>query len=164
MEPGEGINRVISLVLGLIIFRPQLSVSPGDAIERSQPFSVPFKVSNVGLLSVHNVNIYCYVHRVEAGPATIERSVVGNKDWYVKELIAGESKTVICRLVHSPNPPRKADIAIVADYNVTGLPFKRLRRVERFIGAYADNWQWLHQPSGEIRAKLDSDLKKWDIR
>lgn len=153
---------ILITAVGLVALRPQLSVSPSDSIERSQPFSAPFKVSNIGLLALHNVKIHVYIHRVEVGPMTATRSVVGNKEWAVDKLERGESKTIISNFVHAPMPPRKADIAIVVDYNATGIPLKRLRRVFRFVGAYVDVWQWLQQPSDDIRADVDAMINPHD--
>ena len=139
---------------GLIAFRPLLEVSPSNPIDPRQPFSVPFKITNTGLLAIRDVTIYCYIHRVEVGPLMVTNCVVGQPDWNINKLDRGESKTIICRLVQAPTMPSDADIAIVVDHKAFGVPFKVLRRVFRFIGQYGATWQWLPQPSADIQSSV----------
>src|SRR5258706_14232302 len=112
----ELILTILGLLLtaaGLIALRPSLLVSPSDAIDRAQPFSVPFKITNAGFLAVNKVAICCYVHRVEVGPMVVTSSLISNPDWNVNTLDRGESKTVICSLVNAMRT--MPDIAIVID-------------------------------------------------
>ena len=155
---------VVLAAVGLIALRPQLKVEPSVATDRSQPFSVPFKISNDGLLSVQNVKISFYVHRLEVGPITVNRSISENNEWETGELGRGESKTVIFHFARAPMLPKKADVAIVVDHTAWGVPFKTLRSVFRFVGVYGDTWQWLPQPSSEIRGDVDNLIKYWQDR
>lgn len=120
--------------VGLIALRPKIDVSKFDAIQRHRPFTIPFKVSNVGLLAVHNLRINCYVHRIQVGRVTIASSSMQDKKLHTNTLDRGESLTVICQMAQAPMLPRKTNIEIVIDFNVTGVPFKRFRRVFRFVG------------------------------
>ena len=164
MATGLTILGILLTVVGLIALRPQLTVSTSDGIEKSQPFSVPFKVTNTGLLAVKEVKIYCYVRALKVGTFTADRNLVGDKGWGAAELERGESKTIICRFVKGDVVPKSADIAIVVDYHAFGIPFKKLRRFFRFVGEHENGWQWLAQPSEEIRAEVDEQIAYWGKR
>src|SRR6266436_636347 len=166
-RPERKINLATALtVLGLIVgmtglvtLRPQLAVSPGEPIERSQPFTVPFKITNAGLLAIRNVHVIGYVHRLEIGGFSMEKSIMESAGWTADELGRGESKTIVFRLLKAPAPPKTADIAIVVDYQAYALPFMTPRNVFRFVGEYVDTWQWLPQPSAEIRKEIDEQIE-----
>jgi hypothetical protein len=125
---------------------------------------VPFKITNTGLLAVRNVVIRCYIHHVEVGQMIAAQNLVHRPDWDLSELGREESKTIICQFIHAPTMPGKADIAIVIDYSALGVPFKTLRSVFRFEGAHGDTWQWLPQPSVDIRANIDERISYWKDR
>jgi hypothetical protein len=125
---------------------------------------VPFKITNTGLLAIRNVTICCYIHHVKVGPVTVKSSLIGQPDWSIEELGRGESKTIIGRLIQAPMMPSEADIAIVIDYKAFGVPFATLRRAFRFIGQYGTTWQWLPQPSADIRADIDERISFWKER
>jgi hypothetical protein len=149
-----------SLITGLVFLRPQMTVSPQEPLERSQPFSVPFRITNAGYLALHITMVNCYFEHVEVGQLTEDQSDEHSPSWDDRTLERQEPETVICYLVHAPTPPKKADIAIVVDYHPYGIPFFTFRRYFRFVGEYIDNWQWLGQPSGPIQSNADAQIKK----
>jgi hypothetical protein len=158
------IPTVLSLILGavgaltIIELKPQIVVPPQEAIEKSQPFSVPFRIENSGYLSFHVNRVLCYVDKIQAGGITLGHGSTHEPDWDNFDLERGEGKTVFCRIIHSGNVPNTADIAIVLDER----PFRRFprsfRRYFRFTGAYVDNWQWLAQPSAPIQKDIDRQI------
>jgi len=145
--------------MGIIELRPQVTVLPQEPIEKSQPFSVPFRIENSGYLSFYVDNVFCYASKIKVGSVNVERSTVHWRDWNNFELGRGESKTIVPNLVYAPNFPSTADIAIVMDVR----PFYRFpwsfRRYFRFTGAYVDNWQWLAQPVGPIKNGADEAIE-----
>jgi hypothetical protein len=48
--------------------------------------------------------------------------------------------------------PAEADTAIVIDYRPWFAPFMKLRDHTRFVGHFQKDWQWLKQPSHEVKA------------
>jgi hypothetical protein len=158
----------ISIVgaLGLVELRPQMSVEPLQAIEKNQPFSIPFRIGNTGYLSFHVDHVFCYLHRVKARDprliVSIDKGTFHDPSWNRFELDRAESKTIMCNLANQIKPlgiPSDADIAIVIDYR----PFERFpysfRKYFRFTGAYVDSWQWLAQPSATIVADADRQIE-----
>ncbi len=148
-------------LLGLVELRPQMTVSPQEPLNKSQPFSVPFRISNTGYFSFHVFLVVCYIHEVEfpgtTGPITFSGSTVHQGGWEGGTLERGDSQTVICNLANAI--PKKADIAIVIDYAALFIPdVLKSRRYFRFVGAFGDNWQWLPQPSGDIQAQADESV------
>ena len=149
---------LILTIAGLITLRPQLVVSPNEPLEHDQPFSVPFKVTNTGIAVIRDVRIMFYIHSVRAEHLTVKDLLVHNK--LINDLDRGESRTLTCKLAKMGEFPKEADIAVVVDYKAWGVPFWPMRRVFRFTGIYGDAWQWLPQPSQDIRDAVDAAIDR----
>jgi hypothetical protein len=143
--------------LGAIELRPQLSVSPQSEIEKAQPFSAPFRITNAGYLSLYIENVTIYVHNMEYEGFRSQHATSNDPAWDNFTLDRGESKTIVYYVARAPVPPKHADMAIVVDYRFFGITW---RRPFRFVGAYVDNWQWLPQPAGDIEAKLNTEVDR----
>lgn len=147
--------------VGIIELRPQLAVSAQQEIQKSDPFSAPFRIDNSGYLSFYVDHVFVYVGEAKIGGATFGRDLYHQPDWEKFELGRGESRTILINLVRVSGVPHSADIAIVVDVR----PFHwfpwSFRRYFRFTGAYIDNWQWLAQPSGPIREDADGSIDKF---
>jgi hypothetical protein len=138
---------VVSLV-GLIALRPQMSMSPLEPLRTSQPFSVPFRFQNTGLLSFGVDSVYLYLHRLEKGGLDIREGIARMKGWDQPFVLqAGEASSIVAEVANFV--PDEGDMVIVIDYRKFGFSS---RRYFRFRGAAGDNWQWLQQPSAEIEA------------
>ncbi len=159
---------VLSLILGVVgalgvvELRPQIAVSPQEPIDKSQPFSVPFRIDNVGYLSFYVEHVSCYINKIKGlAIPRLTRDTFYFPDWDGIVLDRGGGGTLICYFLRSTNVPNDADLAIVIDYR----PYKQIafgsnRKYFRFKGAYIDNWQWLRQPSADIEADIDNMIKK----
>jgi hypothetical protein len=148
--------------LGVVELRPQLSVAPQEPIDKSQPFSVPFRIDNIGYLSFYVDRVFCYLNSVKSAHIKIDKGTLHDPTWNRFGLDRGEPKTIICNLQNQINPlgvPSAADIAIVIDYRPSEQFPKSFRRYFRFTGAYVDNWQWLAQPSSSIQADADKEIE-----
>jgi hypothetical protein len=145
---------------GVIELRPQLAVSPQEPIEKSQPFSVPFRINNTGYFSFHVDHVFCYISKIVAAGYTDTSSTSHHPDWNNFELDRSESKTIITGLLHAPNVPTTADIAIVVDVRPFRWFPRSSRRYFRFTGGYIDTWQWLAQPSEPIQADADKTIEE----
>lgn len=149
-------------LLGLVALRPQLSAAPLEALEKSQAFSVPFVITNVGLLPIQHVVINCYIRRLLAPGVEVSGEhgvLMGNPDWRFSELGRGESKTLVCPFLISARPPKTADLSFIVEYEAAGVPFHRFRTVFRFVGQDGDTWAWLPQPSSDIRMEIDETIR-----
>lgn len=114
---------ILGVLLGLISLWPSLTVSVNTPTDPAQPFSVPFQITNASYIPLKDVKIYCYIHRVRIGGLTVKSSLLYNNNWRAAELGRGESITIISKVIYAPILPAEADIVIVADYKVWGLPF-----------------------------------------
>ena len=148
-------------VVGLIELRPQIGVYPQEPTEKSQPFSVPFRIENSGYFSWWLEHAFCYYGEVKVGGLSVHGSTSHSRGWNRHTLDRSESETIACNLAKSPVMPSSADIAVVIDYR----PWKAFpwtfRRYFRFKGAYIDNWQWLGQPSEEIQKDADAAIEDY---
>ena len=149
--------------VGIIELRPQISVVPQEAIEKSQPFSVPFRIDNTGYLSFYVDRVFCYLNSVEGERVKVSRGTLHDPSWNRFELDRGEPKAIMCNLQDQIKPlglPKTADIAIVVDYRPSQHFPKSYRKYFRFTGAYVDSWQWLAQPSAPIQAEADRQIEE----
>ena len=148
--------------LGVVELRPKIVVYPQEPLlDAAQPFSAPFRITNNGYLSVGVERINCYVQEVRAAKLYMGKDLYDQEDWDGKTLDRGESETVLCKVAQVKAWPEKADIAIVVDYRAWPIPLSS-RRYFRFVGSgSSDNWQWLPQPSADIKADADSAIHQW---
>jgi hypothetical protein len=148
--------------VGIIELRPQITVSPQEAIDKSQPFSIPFRITNSGYFSFYVDRVFCYLHSVKAEGVSVDKGTFHDPSWNRFELDRGESKTIIVNLYDQIKPlgrPNAADIAILIDYRPFAYFSHSFRSYFRFTGAYVDNWQWLAQPSSPIHADADRQIE-----
>ena len=153
---------LILTAIGLIALRPQITVSPGEPLARSQPLMASFRITNSGLLTIHDVKVIIYIHHFEVPPSlTMEKSTSRSQGWEAGILERGETETILWNFAQLgvANPSMKADIVIVVDYTFPLVPLYDSRRYFRFVGQYGDNWQWFAQPSSGIQADADAAIK-----
>jgi hypothetical protein len=155
---------ILGLLLGLIggpssvELLPQMAVFPQEPIEKSQPFSVPFRIDNTGYLPFFVEHVYCYAIEIKAASIRMRHIVEAAHKWDHLTLNRGESKTIFCHTLKGPAPPQEADIAIVVEYKAFAFLPWTVRKLVRFNGAFIDNWQWLKQPSGEIESEANEKI------
>ncbi len=141
---------VISIVgaFGAIELRPQISVSPMEPFEKSQPFSVPFRIQNIGYFGFWVEEERCVIGAVDFGGIRVEASEYSQPTMGRHYVDRGESMTVSCYLMRAEGPtPKAADIAILVYYRPWRTFPHTFSKPFRFIGAYGDSWQWMPQPS-----------------
>ena len=73
------IGLTLSLV-GLWVFWPTMTVSPEDPLEQANPFTVPFKITNTGLMSFYAKHVVYFINDIKIGPLSFEGSGVGNTE------------------------------------------------------------------------------------
>ena len=135
-----------------------MTVSPQEPIEKTQPFSVPFRIDNTGYLAFNVTDVSCYEAATKTYNLSSEGNVLRYREWQNVDLERGSGGTVTCRFYKGPIP-QAADVTIVIDYKPWhSFPLGPFRRYFRFKGAYVDNWQWTRQPSAEIEADADKQI------
>lgn len=160
------IGLLIGLIglLGLVDLRSKMSVTPQEPIEKSQPFTVPFRIDNTGLLSFTVEHVYCYVGDAKSQSPNVKIDigsfVIGYSDWDNVTLESDGGGTLTCKILKVPNMQDliNADITIVIDYKPFGFPAS-YRKYYRFTGAYVDNWQWVRKPVDDIKKDVDAGIK-----
>jgi len=145
---------LVLAVVALISLRPQVNVSPADALDHSQPFSVPFHITNASFYAIDDVQPTFYIHRLMISGVNAGENLVGFSE--TKTLEHAESATVMCNFTPVEGLPQDADVVLVIDYRVWWIPFWHPRQYFRFVGRYGDNWQWLSEPIGTVRKDTDA--------
>src|ERR1700690_818031 len=154
---------VLSLVLGilgivgLIELRPQMLVAKGESLWKDQPFAAPFRLQNSGYLAIRITHVFCYWHEIQILGNDFSGGVIHANEWDNKLLARGEGETVPCNYMRTTTPPKKADVAVVVDATMHGIPVTR--RYFRFVGACAQNCAWTEQPSEEIQDNATKKLR-----
>ena len=159
---GLALTAVFGLA-GLVALRPQVGVSPEEPLERAQPLSASFRITNSGLLELKNVSAMGYIRHFEIpGTVVVDDFTFRPEGWSAGTLDRGESQTLVWNIAHLGRavPPAKADIAIVVDCPLPLLPAYHSRRYFRFTGQLGDNWRWSAQPSGPIQSDIDAAIAR----
>lgn len=132
---------------------PEIAVTPGSALLRTEPFSVPFSITNNGYIPIRDVDAWCYLAEVEFKPGfRFEGLGISSKDApRAASLGHGGTLTLECPLRGAVRD--RADIAVIVDHGFPLIPFWRTRSITRFIGAAGDEWQWRRQPPDGLRLK-----------
>jgi hypothetical protein len=151
---------VLTVSMAVVHLRSPITVTPQDRIAKLLPFSSPFRIDNTGDLSIWVEHVYCYGANVRWNSVTMDRILERSHDWEQFTLQRNESKTILCNVLDTPTPPQRADIVIAVDYRP--LPFLpwTFRKLARFKGAYADQWQWLRQPIGPIESETNRAIDR----
>ena len=141
----------ITFLLGLIVLKPSLDITPLPPTYPDQPFAVPFRITNTSYYGLNDVSVsftlnYVRVKNTEFGNIDFERS-----GWKTNRLDSGESITVISKFIKVTELPTSADISVITNYRIWWFPFVSLKNTNRFVGNFEGNWEWLPQPaSGTI--------------
>jgi hypothetical protein len=149
-------------VLTIVTLKPQLIISPQGPLTAETMFAQPITFTNTGYLTAVNVELYCYIHYVY-----LDRPNCGGM---VNEIIGwsgpgstleqGESKTVTCPLTNAT--VAMADVALIAQYSIRGIPVLRSTRIERLRGMQApDGLRLAPQPSTLIKALALDAIERW---
>jgi len=147
--------------VGVIELRPQISVSPQEPIEKSQPFSVPFQIENTGYFPFWLQRPFCFLNEAHDSGNWSASHFTAHQPWWNRHIIdRGEAETIVCGFLHTTPAlsTTNADIAVVVDYRPWRFFPWTFRRYFRFQGQYIDNWQWTKQPSDPIQDAADNEI------
>jgi hypothetical protein len=154
---------VLGLVLGalglvaLVELRTQIGIEPLAPLQTSQPFAVPFRVHNAGYLSFQIKRVFVFVNELSGNGLFVWDQSFRMRKWEEAVLGSGDDVSMEWDLYQGP-VPQKADIIFVVDYRPFGVPIT-LRKCFRFVGAYGNRWQWLHEPiDGIIQRRIDASI------
>jgi len=112
-----------------------------------QPFAVPMQVSNDGALTVKNVKTHCFVaSAVDSSNNHLSDNTEHNDEWDASELEHGRHKEFFCQILIPNGSFVQGEIAVIVDYGVAFVPFKRFRHIGRFRGGIVQGkWDWNEQ-------------------
>jgi hypothetical protein len=102
-------------VVSLIALRPQVTVSPADALDHSQPFTVPFHITNASFYAIDEVTPTFYIHRLMIQGADVGKNLV---QYPAQNLEHGEIETVICKFTQVESFTQNVDVVVFIDYKI----------------------------------------------
>ena len=144
-----GVSSVVGLIGGLMFFASRVTVSSLSPLNRNDPFSTPFSISNDGVFPIYDVKFHCYFKDIafpEGGGFSgfsVEETVPP-----IQIIEAGEKATYKCLLsVPNASSGSQADIYVVASYQPKFLPY-RTEKPYRFVMQQGSDkqWYWFGQP------------------
>jgi len=117
----------------------------------TEPFKVPFKITNDGYFDIHDVSASCAIRHVEFGHhATVSGIRFEDERWTADVIEQGQPKAIILDLVGGIQPTADdqkagmADIIVIVDFKSDWIPFYTFHHYFRFIGTANDGkWDWL---------------------
>jgi hypothetical protein len=137
---------------GVIELRPQFTVEPQAELKTSEPFSVPFQITNTGYLAINASFVLFYIHDLQFAGDDIKDNIVWSRDWENFIIEEEDSKTITCSVTKGGPPPTRADVVVAVGYTYLGVKWTRYFR---FVGTHMDNWKWLPEPHDDITADID---------
>jgi len=160
---------VPGLIVGILSLLPRLSVVAQDPLDDHNPFLAPFVISNDGILSLYNLQAFCFPVYVQLigidgkGGQIVLRPTPGYREedmatgmtstsFVAKKLLPANKMTFPCNMV-LPNDFRtnlavgRADISYVVTYRAFGVPLTR-HHVNHFSLSRDVNGRahWLEEP------------------
>lgn len=161
LKIGSVIAFVVGLAASVVTFLPRVTVESGASIDPSNPYPIPFVITNTGIVPLTNVQPAIGLCAFWTGdPPQIPPACDGSlhsrlvmPKWLVRELRHDEKHMIRLDDLFAIKPPAKfggADISIVITYYPWLIPIKR--EVEfRFITHKENNamLSWVPQPLGK---------------
>ena len=134
---------VLSVYAAVQTLWPRVSVTPGDNLNRYDPFSAPLVISNDGYLSIYAVKLDCTIERLVSSDAKLNWEHVEFEDSLVDhtddEIGADGRSTHFCGLsITDPNGFKEAYLVAIASFRPGYLPW-RVKKRSRFRGYMGDD-------------------------
>ncbi len=118
---------VVSFLLGLFVYYPSNSISPGQTLDPYNPFKTPFILKNNGYLFIKNINYSLKVTKVEliSGGIFENGSITNVINSFIPKIRSGRSSPIdISRhIALPPNYIKTAEIYLKWSYNSFHIPY-----------------------------------------
>jgi hypothetical protein len=151
---------LLSMTNILLGWASQVSIASLAPLEPRDPFSALFTITNDGKLPIYNLQLGCYIARVDYEPLArlrLEQTLVRLQGFHENRLGTGEPKTIQRRMpLLAAAAVREAEVVIPACFRPFFFPLAPWRTiVERRFQTVANSnrhFQWVGQPM--IKASL----------
>lgn len=144
---------ILATLSGVLSFLPRISVEPSPPMQAGDLLTAPFVISNDGILTLHNVSFYVYLHHIEdaMGRPVITNNKRGMEPigYLIPALSPGEKSTT--GLPHPfAEPTISGDIDFVVTYHPAWLPWEQ-KKAFRFGGSRESDGTliWRHLASSK---------------
>jgi hypothetical protein len=151
---GSAVLAILAVLGALVTWWPHLTI---EALKQADPRVAPFSVTNSGRLTLENVHAFSYVVREVTPHGLFYNNLISTLGFSTDRLHPGESKTACFEF--TLEMPTEADVAVIVDYRVFGFKF---REISRFVGYNGPIWQWMPEPTGDIKKAVDEDIRIWE--
>lgn len=142
-----GFATIVTIAVGVLAFRADVSVEPYASQDERTPFAELFYVQNTSLLSIHDVDPGCSVLNV------MTQSEFGASGFTLRdpsehrtEVDSQDRTTVTCRLMNTVEPYKSLKIGIRVPFRPSFWPFTKCKIV-KFDGlsTNAGKYVWTYQ-------------------
>jgi hypothetical protein len=117
------------IVIGILSVLPMPTVTPGELLDRSDPFSASFRVSNDGFFALHAVQFECEINIIDSRGVKILRTL-GHEpiDFPIGDLASHGFTTTFCTTgIKGLDLPIFAHITIRLSFRPDFLPWRSSR-------------------------------------
>lgn len=129
-----GASVVIGLVVAYFVFRPDVGIEPYAQLNPREAFSTEFRISNNGLLAIHNLTSECVLKDLEDSLHNrFTSSSIGTTRGSIAVLESKKSTTIRCPVAAPSAIVAKAEIAFTVSFRPDLWPFL-LVQDHSFIG------------------------------
>lgn len=135
---------LLGLFVSFITISSKISVRSDDPINRSDPFSTPFQIKNVGHTPVFNITFLCTIREVKFD----NRASIYNIDTRIDnppipKIRSGEETTTFFKCLPHKSPITSADIEIAVSYRPMWVFRKREKRFRFATIPREDELYWV---------------------
>jgi hypothetical protein len=145
---------VAATLLGLLAAVPRIEITPLQALDPAQPFSVPNSIRNAGFFPVFDLSSKCILKAVRMGPVLIEDSPI-NMAGSLRRLSAGSAHHTYCRADRifgsKARPTAPAVITFSWQFRPIGfIPWHVTEQQSFLVRKGVGSWHWTpysHEPA-----------------
>jgi hypothetical protein len=124
------------LYVGILSVLPRISITPQEPLQRHEPFSAPFIISNDGYSTVHTINLTCSLDSVLDTHRNRYTNVTTPSSQNIDYLAAGGRSTFDCPVGNLQI--LEADFSIIVSFRPDFLPWHKIE-IFHFRARIADN-------------------------
>ena len=127
----------------------RMSVSPGETLKASDPFTTIFVLHNEGQFPMYDIRFGCLVNAVNyPNDFTVKETLIYAPSLVVNRLDANARTSTLCDLGVQAGDPQKVDLTVLISYRPSFFPFSRSANF-RFVAIPNDRGGFSWTPMGE---------------
>jgi hypothetical protein len=119
---------VPSLYVGIVSILPRISVTPSEELNKYDPFSAPFIISNDGYIAIHSVNMPCTIDHLLLSSQTSMTNATASDDVFDDTLEPDGRSTHFCHMQITDAKTKEVIITLTVSFRPDFYPWTTIRK------------------------------------